>query len=239
MPQRVRVAFICTHNACRSQIAEAICRLRAADIIEPYSAGTDPAPSPDQQVLRLLASHGADTSRLSSKKLDAIPQPDIVVTMGCGVACPTLACAHREDWGLEDPTGKGDSAIEACIGVIEQKVDGLACRIRTEQLAYGESSPQDTPNIPDIAALRALADETRLAIVGILACEGELCACNLLEYLSIGQSTLSHHMKVLVQAHLVEQRKEGRWSHYRLDAAHFTGLGHTIAALGSCGGQRG
>lgn len=239
MPQRVRVAFICTHNACRSQIAEAVCRLRAADVIEPYSAGTDPAPSPDQQVLHLLARRGADTSRLRSKKLSAIPQPDIVVTMGCGVACPTLACAHREDWGLEDPTGQGDDAIEACIGIIEQKVDDLADRIRAGLITHEEPSPNDMPDAPDIAALRALADETRLAIVSVLAREGELCACSLLEYLSIGQSTLSHHMKVLVQAHLVEQRKEGRWSHYRLDTARFADLGRSIAALGSHSSSRG
>ena len=127
---KVRVAFICTHNACRSQIAEAVARMRASDVIEPYSAGTDPLAAPNPDALRLLVKRGIDVSMLRSKALDEIPGPDIVVTMGCGVSCPALPCQHREDWGLDDPTGKEDAAYDACIDAIARNVDDLADRIR-------------------------------------------------------------------------------------------------------------
>lgn len=222
MTARTRVAFVCTHNACRSQIAEALARLRASDIIEPFSAGTDPVDAPNPDALRLLAARDVDTTGLRSKALDEIPAVDIVVTMGCGVSCPTLPCKHREDWGLDDPTGKGDAAMEACILAIQERVDDLAQRLRAGELA---------PQTPSVAVLRALADETRLEIVAALSREGELCACKLLDHLAVSQSTLSHHMKILVEAGLVSQRKEGRWSHYRLDPERFACLGRAISAL--------
>lgn len=222
MTARTRVAFICTHNACRSQIAEALARLRASDIIEPYSAGTDPVDAPNPDALRLLAARGVDTAGLRSKALGEIPAVDIVVTMGCDVSCPTLPCKHRDDWGLDDPTGKGDAAMEACMLAIQERVDDLAQRLRAGELA---------PQTPSVAVLRALADETRLEIVSALSREGELCACKLLEHLAVSQSTLSHHMKILVEAGLVFQRKEGRWSHYRLDPERFACLGRAISAL--------
>lgn len=108
---------------------------------------------------------------------------------------------------------------------------------RTERACAQHSSSNSThaataPIAPDITALRALADETRLAIVGALSREGELCACKLLEHLDVRQSTLSHHMKVLVEAGLVSQRKAGRWAHYRLDADAFERLGRDIVSLG-------
>lgn len=89
---------------------------------------------------------------------------------------------------------------------------------------------------PDIAALRALADETRLAIVTALGREGELCACKLLERLDVSQSTLSHHMKVLVSASLVAQRREGRWMRYRLEPGRLALLSRAVAKLGGTKG---
>ncbi|HJG41146.1 metalloregulator ArsR/SmtB family transcription factor [Bifidobacterium pullorum] len=224
---KVRVAFICTHNACRSQIAEAVARMRASDVIEPYSAGTDPLAAPNPDALRLLAKGGIDVSMLRSKALDEIPRPDIVVTMGCGVSCPALPCQHREDWGLDDPTGKEDAAYDACIDAIARNVDDLADRIRA---ADGWDHDR-----PDVSALRALADETRLTVVRALAHEEELCACKLLDRLHVSQSTLSHHMKVLVDAGLVHQRRDGRWMHYRIDADRLVALGESVTALGRGG----
>lgn len=224
---KVRVAFICTHNACRSQIAEAIARMRASDVIEPYSAGTNPLAAPNLDALRLLAERGIDVSMLRSKALNEIPSPDIVVTMGCGVSCPTLPCKHREDWGLDDPTGKGDAAYDACIDAIARNVDDLADRIR--------AADEQRLDRPDVSALRALADETRLTVVRALAHEEELCACKLLDRLHVSQSTLSHHMKVLVDAGLVHRRRDGRWMHYRIDADRLVALGGSIADLGRGG----
>lgn len=224
---KVRVAFICTHNACRSQIAEAVARMRASDVIEPYSAGTDPLAAPNPDALRLLAKRGIDVSMLRSKALDEIPRSDIVVTMGCGVSCPALPCQHREDWGLDDPTGKEDAAYDAYIDAIARNVDDLADRIRA---ADGWDHDR-----PDVSALRALADETRLTVVRALAHEEELCACKLLDRLHVRQSTLSHHMKVLVDAGLVHQRRDGRWMHYRIDSDRLAALGESVTALGRGG----
>ena len=120
-----KVAFVCTHNSCRSQIAEALAKSMAEDVFEAYSAGTNPAAGVNATVLRLMEERGIDTSNLYPKTLSEIPAVDYVITMGCGVACPTLACRHREDWGLEDPSGKDDTAFLDCINTIEQNIQKL------------------------------------------------------------------------------------------------------------------
>ena len=65
-----------------------------------------------------------------SKLIENIPTPDIVITMGCNVKCPVLPCKHREDWGLEDPTGKSDDEFINVIKTIENKILDLAYRIK-------------------------------------------------------------------------------------------------------------
>lgn len=131
MVNKPRVAFICTHNSCRSQIAEALARARAADVMESYSAGTHPADAVNPDALRLLREiAGVDISALRPKKLDDLPAVEVVVTMGCGVQCPSLPCRHREDWGLSDPTGQSDDVFLNTIRTIEEKIDELAIRIR-------------------------------------------------------------------------------------------------------------
>ena len=119
------VAFICTHNACRSQIAEAVARTWAKDAFIPCSAGTNPVASVNDDALRILRDrYGIDASQQRPKTLAELPTVDFVVTMGCGVACPALPARHREDWGLEDPTGKGDAAFLATIDtIIERMLD--------------------------------------------------------------------------------------------------------------------
>lgn len=138
----VPVAFICTHNACRSQIAEALARMFASDVIAPCSAGTHPVAQVNPDASRLLADvYGVDTTLLRPKQLDELPRVDIVVTMGCGVQCPALPAKHREDWGLEDPTGKGDEAFLATMDVIRRKVLDLRQRILAGQLAATDAQP--------------------------------------------------------------------------------------------------
>lgn len=124
-----RVAFVCTHNSCRSQMAEAIAKQIAKGTFAACSAGTHPREHINHQALQTLANHGYGTDGLRSKPLDDIPPVDWVVTMGCGVACPALPCAHREDWGLEDPSGKDDSSFEACLALIEDRIADLKKRI--------------------------------------------------------------------------------------------------------------
>ena len=126
-----KVAFICVHNSCRSQIAEALGKKLASDVFESYSAGTETKPRINQDAVRLMKTiHGIDMEATQySKLLSDIPPVDVVITMGCNVQCPFLPCSHREDWGLEDPTGKDDAAFVATIRAIEEKIIDLKSRI--------------------------------------------------------------------------------------------------------------
>ncbi len=119
-----KVAFICVHNSCRSQIAEALGKKLASDVFESYSAGTETKPQINQDAVRLMKLvHGIDMEATQySKLLSDIPEVDVVITMGCNVQCPFLPCSHREDWGLDDPSGKSDEFFLKTIHQIEQKI---------------------------------------------------------------------------------------------------------------------
>lgn len=123
----IKVAFICVHNSCRSQIAEALCKHLAGDAFECYSAGTETKPQINQDAVRLVKKlYDIDMEKTQySKLLSDIPPVDIAITMGCNVECPFLPCKHREDWGIEDPTGKGDDEFLKVIHLIENKVKEL------------------------------------------------------------------------------------------------------------------
>ena len=131
-----KVAFVCVHNSCRSQIAEALGKKLAADVFESYSAGTETKPQINQDAVRLMkAVHGIDMEREQySKLLSELPAIDVVVTMGCNVQCPMLPCKHREDWGLEDPSGREDEVFLDTIHRIEEKLLDLKKRIQVGTL---------------------------------------------------------------------------------------------------------
>ena len=126
----LKIAFICVHNSCRSQIAEALGKKLAGDKFEFYSAGTEIKPQINQDAVRLMKEiYDIDMEKTqTSKLLQDIPPVDIVITMGCNVECPYLPCQYREDWGLEDPTGQSDAVFKDIIQQIETKV--LALRKR-------------------------------------------------------------------------------------------------------------
>lgn len=119
-----KVAFVCVHNSCRSQIAEALGKHLAAEVFESYSAGTETKPSINQDAIRLMKEiYQIDMEATqSSKLLQDIPAVDVVITMGCNVHCPYLPCTRREDWGLEDPSGKSDDIFKQTIQTIEEKI---------------------------------------------------------------------------------------------------------------------
>ena len=126
-----KVAFICTHNSCRSQMAEALCRKYAGDVFECYSAGTDIADRINPDAIRIMMHlYNIDMQMQYPKRLQDLPAIDIVVTMGCGVQCPFLPCSRREDWGLDDPTGKDDTAFEETAKKIEKKIQLLKESLR-------------------------------------------------------------------------------------------------------------
>jgi arsenate reductase (thioredoxin) len=120
----IKVAFICVHNSCRSQIAEALGRHLASDTFESYSAGAETKPQINQDAVRLMKElYDIDMEKNQYPKLlDDIPPVDIVITMGCNVECPYLPCKHREDWGLDDPTGKSDEEFKKVISIIEARI---------------------------------------------------------------------------------------------------------------------
>lgn len=132
MKQKPKVAFVCVHNSCRSQIAEALGNYLASDIFESYSTGTETKPQINQDAVRLMKDvYQIDMEKEQySKLIQDIPPVDVVVTMGCNVNCPFLPCKHREDWGLEDPSGKEDPAFLNTMKIIESKIQDLANRVK-------------------------------------------------------------------------------------------------------------
>lgn len=132
MSNKIKVAFICVHNSCRSQIAEALGKYLASDIFDSYSAGTETKPKINQDAVRLMKEkYQIDMEKTQySKLLEDIPDVDVVITMGCNVSCPYLPCKYREDWGLEDPTGKDDKEFEKVIKQIHKNILQLADKIK-------------------------------------------------------------------------------------------------------------
>jgi len=128
----IKVAFICVHNSCRSQIAEALGKHLAGDVFQSYSAGTETKPQINQDAVRLVKQlYNIDMEATQhSKLLSDIPPMDVVITMGCNVECPYLPCKLREDWGLDDPTGKSDKEFIEVIQRIESNILLLKERLK-------------------------------------------------------------------------------------------------------------
>lgn len=136
MSAKPKIAFICVHNSCRSQIAEALGKKFASHIFESYSGGTQKKAQINQDAVRLMKEkYGIDMEKHQYPKLlSELPQIDIAITMGCNVECPYIPCKYREDWGLDDPTGKSDKAFLETITIINQKVLNLKQRIIDGQI---------------------------------------------------------------------------------------------------------
>ena len=131
-----KVAFICVHNSCRSQMAEALGKLYGYEFFESYSAGTELVQNINQDAVRIIKDLYDIDMNISqkSKLLADLPQVDIVIKMGCNVHCPYLPAKHVEDWGLEDPTGKGDEEFIKTAKNIEKKVKGLVEKIKNDEV---------------------------------------------------------------------------------------------------------
>lgn len=127
MTQKPKVAFICVHNSCRSQMSEALAKKYYSHVFDAYSAGTETKPQINQDAVRIMKKHyGISMEETQySKLIDELPPIDIVVTMGCNVDCPYLPCRHREDWGLEDPSGQEEEVFLSTISMIEEKLENL------------------------------------------------------------------------------------------------------------------
>lgn len=119
-----KVAFVCVHNSCRSQIAEALGKKLASDVFESYSAGTELKDHINQDAVRMMKKlYGIDMEQTQyNKLLSDIPQPDVVILMGCNVACPIVSSQYMENWGLDDPSGQSDEVFEETIRKIEENI---------------------------------------------------------------------------------------------------------------------
>ncbi len=122
-----KIAFLCVHNSCRSQIAEALGKHLLGDRYDFYSAGSETKPQINQDAVRLMKLlYGIDMEKTQySKTFDRIPAPDVMISMGCDVGCPVVGRAFDDDWGLPDPTGQSDEVFETVIREIERRVRGL------------------------------------------------------------------------------------------------------------------
>ncbi len=129
---KAKVAFICNHNSCRSQIAEALGKLYGSEVFKSFSAGTIIKNKINQDAVRLIKKlYSIDMEQTQfNKKIEDIPKPDVVIFMGCNVSCPNVDCQYAENWGLEDPTGKSDFEFEKIIASIEEKIKKLAEKIK-------------------------------------------------------------------------------------------------------------
>ena len=125
--KKAKVAFICVHNSCRSQIAEALGKLLAGDVFESYSAGTETKDKINEDATRLMKEiYNIDMEKSQKPKtLDKLPPIDIAITMGCEVYCPFLEAKYKDDWGLEDPSGKSDEDFKIVIDKIEKNIKNL------------------------------------------------------------------------------------------------------------------
>lgn len=134
---KIKVAYVCVHNSCRSQMAEAITKVLEPEFFEAYSAGTETKPRINQDAVRTIKKlYDVDMNLTQhSKLIDDIPQElDVLITMGCNVECPFIPCQHREDWGLDDPTGKSDDVFLQTAETIKEKMLSLKARIESGEI---------------------------------------------------------------------------------------------------------
>ncbi len=126
-----KVAFVCIHNSCRSQMAEGWANHLGAGVIDVYSAGTENYPEVKPLAVEVMEESGVNMSENYPKLLSDIPNDiDVLITMGCGVSCPTFPCNHREDWGLSDPSGNPIEEFRKTRDIIKLKVEELLTRVR-------------------------------------------------------------------------------------------------------------
>lgn len=139
--RRPKVAFICVHNSCRSQIAEALGKKYASDVFDSYSAGTQIKNQINQDAVRLMKDiYNIDMEKTQySKLISDLPDIDISITMGCDVVCPIVENQYTEDWNLEVPTGQDDEFFREIISKIEKNIKDLSLRIKKNEISLNEN----------------------------------------------------------------------------------------------------
>lgn len=132
---KIKVAFVCTGNSCRSQIAEGWARFYGNEIFDVYSAGTHPASEVNPVAIQVMKEIGIDISSHKPKLLDDIPfEMDILIKMGCGVVCPFVPNRYEDDWGLPDPVGQPIEEFRRVRDIIKEKVFALIDKAQNSKL---------------------------------------------------------------------------------------------------------
>ena len=131
MPEKPTVLFVCVHNAGRSQMAAGYLQHLAGDRIEVLSAGSQPADQINPVAVQAMAEDGIDIASAQPKVLtpEAVQQSDVVVTMGCGDACPFFPGTRYEDWELEDPAGRGIESVRPIRDEIRSRIEHLIAEL--------------------------------------------------------------------------------------------------------------
>ena len=127
MERKLKIAFVCVHNSCRSQIAEALGKKFMGDRYDFYSCGTELKPRINQDAVRLIKDmYQIDMEQDQySKLVQDNPQVDIAISMGCNVTCPYIGKDFDDNWNLDDPTGKSDEEFIKVIKEIEKRIKTL------------------------------------------------------------------------------------------------------------------
>jgi len=139
----MKIAFVCTHNSCRSQMAEGWAEKLGGHLFEAYSAGTEAYPEVKPLAVAVMKEVGVDLSGHHPKLITDIPESlDVLVTMGCNVVCPYVPNRHQEDWGLEDPSGEPIEGFRETRDLIREKMLDLIQRIEK-----GDLKPRSALNL--------------------------------------------------------------------------------------------
>ena len=131
MTDKPTVLFVCVHNAGRSQMAAGYLQHLAGDRVEVLSAGSEPVDQINPVAVEAMREEGVDITASQPKVLttEAVQQSDVVITMGCGDACPFFPGKRYEDWKLEDPAGQGIESVRLIRDEIKQRVEALLCEL--------------------------------------------------------------------------------------------------------------
>jgi arsenate reductase len=130
-----KVAFVCVHNSCRSQMAEGWAKKLGNEVLDAYSAGMENYPEVKPLAVQVMEEAGVDMSDHHPKLLSDIPaEADVLITMGCNVECPYVPCWHREDWGISDPSGGPIEDYRKTRDIIKKKVEDLIQRVKNNRI---------------------------------------------------------------------------------------------------------
>ncbi len=211
---KTRVLFLCTANAARSQMAEAVLRHLAGDQFDVFSAGTEPD-RVDPRTLEVLYSFGIATAGLKAKSVASLGDQhfDYVISL-CDKA--HQSCRHWPGsgvvmaWDFPDPRASEDPKAFAHI------LREISERLRLFVMVNSKHTDSAVKSVSPVEFFKGLADETRLLSLLLLDQEGELCVCELMAALELPQTKISRHLSQLRKNGILLDRRQGQWVFYRI-----------------------